>query len=131
MKAKIVLGSRILMGIIFLVFGANGLMFLLTGSGFIPMPPPAESMQSFMGGLMNGVYLMPLVKIIEVVGGALLLANKYVNLAIVLLAPLVVNILAIHIFLDMGGLPMALALTVFTVILIKDRWSDFGVLLKA
>ena len=73
---------------------------------------------------MNGVYLMPLVKIIEVVGGALLLANKYVNLAIVLLAPLVVNILAIHIFLDMGGLPMALALTVFTVILIKDRWSE-------
>jgi len=54
MNSKVVLGSRILLGIIFLVFGSNGLMMIITGAGLIPMPPPTPEM----GVVMTGFFAM-------------------------------------------------------------------------
>lgn len=131
MKQKVMMGMRVLLGLIFTVFGANGLMMFTTGSGFIPMPPPPEHMMQVMSGLMALKYLLPVVKVIETFAGLLLLANRYVNLALVLLAPIVFNILCIHVFIDMSGLPMALAVTVMNVMLIMSRFQDFKPILKA
>ncbi len=94
--------ARILLGLVFVVFGLNGFLH------FIPAPPPPESAAAFIGGLFSAAYMLPLVKGVEVVGGAMLLANRFVPLALALLAPNVVNIVLFHAFLAPGGLVLAL-----------------------
>ena len=129
MNQKVFLISRILLGLIFLVFGSNGLMMVLTGHGFIPMPPPKPEVMEKMQGLMAVGYLMPLVKSLQIISGILLLSGKFINLAITLLSPIVVNILAVHIFIDLSGLPLAVIITALMFVLIKGRWTYFKPLL--
>jgi hypothetical protein len=81
---------RYILGVVFFVFGLNGFL------SFIPMPPPAGAAGAFLGALAATGYMFPLIKITEVVGGALLLGNRFVPLALTLLAPVLVNILAFH-----------------------------------
>ncbi len=131
MNSKVSAGARILMGLIFTIFGINGLIMIATGSGFIPMPPPSPEMGQVMGGFFAAKYLMPLVKILEVLAGLMLLRGCMVNLALILIAPIVVNILGIHLFVDQGGLPMALALTVMFFILFLDKKEHFITFFKA
>jgi putative oxidoreductase len=130
MNAKLVLASRILLGLVFFIFGINGLMMFTLGKGFIPAPPPSPEMGVIMGGFMATKYLMPLVKILEIIAGALLLSGMFMNLAIVLLAPIIVNILGIHFFVELSGAPIAIIILVLFAILIKSRWEYFKPLLN-
>jgi len=68
---------------------------------------------------------MPLVKSMQILAGLMLLSGRYMNLAIVFLAPIVVNILGVHLFVDRSGAPMAIFITVLLLILIKHRWQYF------
>ncbi len=129
MKAKLPLIARLLLGLIFTIFGLNGLMMILTGSGFIPMPPPAPEFGEAMGGLFKLGYLMPLVKVLEVVGGVLLLIGVYKRLALVLLIPIIVNIVGVHIALDPSGLPIGILITALAVYLVAVEWKGFSQLL--
>ena len=81
--------ARILLGVLFLVFGLNGLLH------FIPLPLPSGLAGQYMGALFVSHYLV-VVFLLQVIGGALLLANRFVPLALVLLGPIVVNILLFH-----------------------------------
>jgi hypothetical protein len=81
---------RYLLGIVFFVFGLNGFL------QFIPLPPYPGPAGAFLGALAATGYLFPLLKTIEVVGGALLLGNRFVPLALTLLAPALVNIVLFH-----------------------------------
>ena len=126
---KAVLVSRILLGLAFVIFGINGLMFVTMGNGFIPAPPPSEAMMPVMTGFMATKYLMPLVKILEIVAGLLLLCGCYTNLALVILAPIMVNIIGIHLFVDMSGLPVAIIFTILYLIVFKSRSGSFKALL--
>lgn len=130
MNAKVVFGARILLGLIFAVFGANGLMMTLTGNGFIPMPPPPPEVLAKMQGFFTLGYLLPLVKVLEIAAGVMLLSGRFVNLALVFLGPIIVNILCVHIFIDMSGLPMALLVTALFGVILCSRWPDFKLLLK-
>lgn len=130
MNKYLTLGSRFLMGTIFLVFGINGLLFVLAGKSLFPMPPPSADMATVMQGFFATKYLMPLVKVIEIASGLMLLSGKYLNLAIALLGSIVVNILGLHLFVDTSGAPMAIVLILMWGILLKDRWSSFKELLK-
>ena len=94
--------TRIALGLVFFVFGANGFLH------FIPQPPSPPAAGAFLGALAASGYLFPLLKTTEVVAGALLLAGRYVPLALTLLAPIIVNIVAFHVALAPGGLPIAL-----------------------
>jgi putative oxidoreductase len=96
--------ARLFMGLVFTVFGLNFFFH------FIPMPPPAPRAAAFMGGLASGGYLLQLVHGVEVVMGVLLLANRRVPLALTILAPIIVNVLAFHIALAPEGLPIPLVL---------------------
>lgn len=127
---KVALVARILLGLVFLVFGANGLLMFTTGNGFIPAPPPPPEMATIMAGFMATKYLLILVKLLEVIGGALLLSNCYVNLALMLLGPIVVNILGIHLFAEHSGLPVAIGVTVCYLVILHSRWSAFRPLLS-
>ena len=130
MNVKVTMVARYLLGVLFLVFGGNGLAMVFFGGGFLPMPEPSPQMATVMGGFFGAVYLIPLVKILEVLAALLLLSGKYVNLAIVLLGPIVVNILGIHLFVDLSGAPMAVFILILWGILLRSRWNDFRPLLK-
>jgi uncharacterized membrane protein YphA (DoxX/SURF4 family) len=104
--------ARILLGLIFFVFGLMGLLNL------VPPPPNLpEKLQAYMTGLMATGYFFPLLKGTEVICGALLLANLFVPLALVVLAPIVLNIFLVHTVLEPSGLPMALLICALEVYL--------------
>jgi hypothetical protein len=84
-------GARVVLGLVFLLFGLNYFI------PFLPTPPtPTGDAAVFLTGLFASGYLMPLVKSIEVVSAVLLLSNRFVPLALVLLAPIIVNIAGFH-----------------------------------
>jgi uncharacterized membrane protein YphA (DoxX/SURF4 family) len=100
--------ARILLGLVFFVFGLDGFFH------FIPQPtePPSEPALSFAMGLLKSGYMFPLIKGTEVAVGALLLSNRFVALALVVIAPVIVNIFAFHAFLAPSGVVIAAALVV-------------------
>src|SRR5260221_14487231 len=103
--------ARLLLGLIFLVFGLNGFL------QFIPQPPVPGKAGVFAGALAASGYMFPLIKGVEVVAGVLLLSNRFVPLALAILAPGVVNIVLFHAVLAPGGLGVSLfvlALELFT-----------------
>ncbi len=105
MKAKIDRVAQALLGLVFFVFGLNGFW------EFLPMPEMGEQAGDYMGGLAAAGYFFPVLKIVETVSGLLLLLRLFSPLALVLLAPVVVQILLFHVFLDPAGLPMAIVIT--------------------
>ncbi len=117
---KIFIGSRIILGLMFAVFGLDGLLKIFLGQGFITLPPNPPKMQIVMDGFITAKYLMPTVKIIEFTSGILLITNKLVPLALLILTPIVYNIFFLHIFLVNSGLP--LSLTIVT-LLILQYWN--------
>lgn len=104
-KAKVDIVLQALLGLVFFVFGLNGFI------EFLPMPELEGGAAAYMGGLAAAGFFFPVLKIVELVGGLLLLLRLFSPLALVLLAPVVVQILLFHLFLDAAGLPMALVLT--------------------
>jgi putative oxidoreductase len=106
---KVILRS--LLGLIFLVFGLNLLLH------FLPNPEEPQAAADFLSGLFRSGYLLPLLGVTQAVAGALLLTGVMVPFALVLLAPVIVNILMFHLFLAPAGLPIALVVVAFEVIL--------------
>ena len=94
--------ARVLMGLMFFVFGLNGFLH------FIPQPKNMpEVAATFFGALAQTGYMLPLIFGTQVLAGALLLANRFVPLALALIAPVIVNIVAFHAFVEPSGLVMA------------------------
>ena len=111
--------ARILLGLLFLVFGLNGFLH------FIPTPPPSGLAGQYMGALFISHYLV-FVFAVQVIGGALLLANRFVPLALILLGPILVNILLFHSLMAPEGLPMALFATALWAIVFYSVRSAFA-----
>ena len=93
--------ARVLLGLIFLVFGLNGFLH------FLPMGKPPEAAGAFFGALFKTGYMIPLIFATQTIVGVLLLLNVFVPLALALIAPVIVNIVLLHIFLAPSGLPIA------------------------
>jgi uncharacterized membrane protein YphA (DoxX/SURF4 family) len=96
--------ARVLLGLVFLVFGLN---FFFQ---FMPMPPMAGPAGAFAGALFATGYMFPLIKVTEILGGLMLLSGRFVPLGLVLLAPIIVNIAAFHVFLTPGEVGMSAVL---------------------
>jgi len=115
--------ARYLASLIFLVFGLNGFLH------FIPFPPPAGVAGQFMGALFASHYLT-LIFGLEVIAALLLLVNRFVPLALAILAPVIVNILAFHALMAPSGLPLALFVTVLWALIFVDVRTLFTPLLR-
>jgi hypothetical protein len=91
------------MGLPLVMFGLNGFL------NFLPQPttPLPEGAMAFVGALLKSGYMFPLIAGTQLIVGVLLLANRFVSLALVLFAPFMVNSIAFHIFLERSGLAMA------------------------
>src|SRR4029077_18790602 len=111
-------------GAIFLVMGLNGFL------NFIPLPPPGGVAGQFMGALYVSHYLW-VIFAFQVIGGLLLLANRYVPLAAAVLAPVIVNILTFHVLMAPSGLPLALFVAVLWVAIFIDVRPAFAALFQA
>jgi putative oxidoreductase len=116
--------ARYLAGVIFLVFGLNGFLH------FIPLPPPSGVAGQFMGALFVSHYLT-LIFALQVIGGFLLLVNRYVPLALAILAPVIVNILSFHALMAPSGLPLALFVTVLWALVFVHVRTAFAALFQA
>ncbi len=116
---------RSLMGLLFLFASVTYLFKLITP------PPLTGAMKTFNDGLMASVYLMPTVKVVELVCGLAFLSGRFVPLATVLIAPILVNILGVHLFLAPEGLPLAIGLVLANGFLAWHHRSSYQGLLKA
>jgi uncharacterized membrane protein YphA (DoxX/SURF4 family) len=90
--------ARLLLGLVFSVFGLNGFL------AFIPAPPMAGPAGAFIGAMAGSHYLF-LVSGTQLVAGVLLLSNRFVPLALALLAPMLANILVFHLTMQPAGIP--------------------------
>jgi uncharacterized membrane protein YphA (DoxX/SURF4 family) len=106
MKNALFVAARILLGLMFVVFGLNGFL------AFIPNPPtiPQNAMTFF--GVMVQSHFSYFVFGVQFLGGALLLLNRFVPLAVVMLAAVIANIIAFHVTMWPASLiPMPLVVT--------------------
>jgi uncharacterized membrane protein YphA (DoxX/SURF4 family) len=95
---KIPTAARVMLGLVFTVFGANKLLH------FLPQPPMSGPPAEFFSALFATGYMLPLIATTEIVAGVLLLSGRFIPLALTLLAPVIVNIIAFHLFLAPSGL---------------------------
>jgi hypothetical protein len=113
--------SQFLLGLIFFVFGLNGFLH------FIPMPPPSGVAGQFLGSMFVAKYLL-FVFAIQLIGGVLLLINRYVPIALTILGPIIVNILLFHGLMNPDGLGLALFVTIlWAVVFVRVRSAFAGI----
>src|ERR1041384_5378981 len=122
---KISTVARTIQGAAFLTFGLNGFFH------FLPMPPPPPAAGAFLGALFATGYMLPLIKGTEVVTALMLLSNRYVWLALSLIAPVIVNIVAFHAFLAPAGLALPLLLLATELVLAWSYRNAYAPMLKA
>ena len=115
--------ARYLAGVVFLVIGLNGFL------NFIHLPPPGGIAGQFMGALYASHYLM-VISAFQVIAAILLLVNRYVPLAVAMLAPVIVNILSFHALMAPSGLPLALLMAVLWAVIFVDLRPAFSGLLR-
>ena len=112
--------ARILLGLIFVVFGLNGFLnFLSMG------PMPSGLAGQFVGALVLSHYFW-VVAALQVAGGVLLLVGRFVPLGLVLLGPVIVNIILYHVFLNPTGLSLAVVVAILWLIVFYGYRQSFS-----
>jgi uncharacterized membrane protein YphA (DoxX/SURF4 family) len=125
MNKKIPMGARLLLGLIFTVFGLNGFL------NFIPQPPQTDPVvQAFMGGLFGTGYFFPFLKGTELLCGLALLSGTFAPLALIILTPIALNILLFHRMLA-GGPPLDIIIFVLLLTAAYGYKEIYRPLLKA
>lgn len=83
--------ARVLLGLAFVIFGLNGFLMFMPAPKNLP-----ELMVTVSIGLQKGGYT-DVVSGVQVLAGLLLLVNRFVPLALTLLAPIIVGIITFHV----------------------------------
>jgi putative oxidoreductase len=116
--------SRFLLALIFTIFGLNGFLH------FIPMPPPGGVAGQFFGALFVSNYLVPIFAL-QLISGVLLLVNRFVPLALTILAAIIVNILLFHVLMNPAGLGLAVLVTILWGVVFVSVRSAFAGIFQA
>lgn len=111
--------ARFLLGLIFVVFGLNGIL------QFIPMPPPTGVAGQFVGALFLSHFLF-VIMLVQILGGILLIANRFVPLGLTLLGPVIVNIFFFHALMDPSNLPRAAVVIILWLLVAYSVRSAFA-----
>jgi hypothetical protein len=123
-RSKVPVIARTLLGLAFTVFGAN---FFLH---FLPQPPPPPEAGAFLGALAGGK-ILSVIKVVEIAAGLALLGNRFVPLALTLLAPVEIGILLFHGVFAPAGLPLPGVLVALTIYLAWAYRAAFAPMLRA
>lgn len=111
--------ARNLLGLMFLVFGLNGFL------NFIPMPAPTGLALEFVTVMAIKSHYMAVVFFFQVIGGVILLSNRFVPLGLTILGPVIVNILLFHLFIEPAGIGNALVATVLWFVVFASERAAF------
>ena len=122
MNSKLATVLRIILGIVLLIFGTNKFF------NFLPMPPMEGGAGDFMGALFETGYFFTLLATVETLAGVLLLLNKWKGFALILLAPVSINILLFHIFLAPAGIGPGALVAILNTLLIYHNWNKYKAL---
>ena len=114
---------RSLLGLLFAVMGSNEFLH------FFPLPTMPGEGGAFLDVLFVTHYLYAIAAL-EVIGGLLLLTGRYGPLGLTLLGPIIVNILAFHIFMNPSGLPIAIVVSALALFLLWSYREHFAGLVK-
>ncbi len=121
MKTYVTLATQVGLGVLLGVMGGLNYFFK-----FMATPQPTPEAGAFLGAMAAAGYFFPFVKIVELIGGAMLLTNRFVPLALVMLAPIILNIFALHLFLQPAQLPLSglmTAMLVFLAVMYRDNFK--------
>lgn len=116
--------ARILLGLIFVVFGSNAFLH------FLPMPPLPQGVT---GEYLHAFFASGYVYVIgafQIIGGLLLLIGRFVPLGLTILAAIIVNILVFHALMAPEGFPPALVVTALEVFLVWRYREAFAPLFR-
>lgn len=125
MKNKINTGARFLLGFILTLFGSNKFF------EFIPTPVLPKEAGEFMMALGKSGYILTIVGLVQIIVGILLLSGRFVPLALLLLAPISVNIITFHLFLDLAGIGGAAMVTILNIYLLWQNKEKYQSVLQA
>ncbi len=115
--------ARVLLGLVFFVFGWDGLLHVLP---LPPMPPRASQVID----VLIGYRLFHVVKALEIAGALLLLSGRFPALATALLAPIIFNIVWFDLNLAPSALPVGLLLVALEAVLVWAQRESFRPLLR-
>lgn len=124
MKIAVII-VRVLMGLLF-IFGSVTYFLNL-----IPQPELNGNLKIFNDGVNASGYLMTLIKATELVCGVAFVSGRFVPLASVIIAPIIINILCVHLFLDRTALPIGIFLVLANIFLAYSNWEKYQPLLEA
>jgi putative oxidoreductase len=119
MKIAVII-VRILMGLLFLVPAIDFFFHLF------PHPEPEGEVKLFMTGMMASKYLLPVVKVIELLAALAFISGRFVPLAAVVIFPIIVNIILFHAFLDPANILIPIFLLagdLFLAYVYRDRYK--------
>ncbi|MGW8121513.1 DoxX family protein [Roseivirga echinicomitans] len=120
MKNKFLLVLSLLFGLMFINAGLNKFLNY--------MPPPddvSEGLSTVMGAMMEISWLIPLIAIVEIIGGILFMIPKYRALGAIVIFPVMVGILLTHLINDPSGLPIAVSLMVINLWVILEKSDKY------
>jgi putative oxidoreductase len=116
--------ARILLGLIFVVFGSNAFLH------FLPMPPlPQNLAGEYLHAFLASGYVYAIGGL-QVIGGLLLLIGRFVPLGLTILGAIIVNIWLFHLLMAPEGLPPAILVTVLEIFLVWRHRDAFAGLLQ-
>jgi len=116
---------RVLMGLLFL-FASIVVLFKIA-----PQPELTGNTKIFMDGVNASGYLMTLIKVTELLCGIAFVTGRFVPLASVVIAPVIINIFLFHVFVDTSGLLVAIFLVAGNIFLAYTNWEKYKPLLAA
>lgn len=119
MKNKILTVLCILFGLMMVNSGLNKFF------NYMPMPEMSEEMMQIMGGFMTIKWILPLVAIVEIIGGILIAIPKTRALGAIVILPVMVGIFVHHIVLDMSTIGIVLVLLAINIWAIVDNWNKY------
>ena len=119
MKNKILTVQCILFGLMMVNSGLNKFF------NYMPMPEISEEMMQIMGGFMTIKWILPLVAIVEIIGGILIAIPKTRALGAIVILPVMVGIFVHHLVLDMSTIGIVLVLLAINIWAIVDNWNKY------
>ncbi len=120
-----VIGARIMLGLIFFVFGF-GYFFMKNMNVDLKTP-----MGQFFSAMLATGYFLPFLKTVEGISGFMLFFKRTTPLALLILAPIMIQILLFHAFLEPSGIPLALVNIALAVFLAWANWDKYENIFKA
>lgn len=123
LKRRLPAVARIALGLVFFVFGMDGFLHL------IPPPAMGQTAGAFLAALSASGFVMLLVKGVEAGAGFMLLSNRFVPLALTMLAPVIVGIVGFHVVLARASAGIAVVVLVLELYLAYVHRAAFAPLL--